>query len=135
MALFHCREKIHHATARLGGSKMASCTEENEFCYVPIIEADASTIRTAIFSDLEPNDIQSPHSVLSSHPGGDRMKKIFVTVTGGCAYVMRDTVPQDCEVEIIDFDNIKDGDDFPSGEAREYCTDRGLYELTPTLQR
>jgi hypothetical protein len=34
------------------------------------------------------------------------MKKTFVTVSGGCAYVIEDTVPQGFEVEIIDFDNI-----------------------------
>jgi hypothetical protein len=56
------------------------------------------------------------------------MSKIFVTVSGGCAYVMEDTVPQCCEVEIIDFDNIEAGDSFPSEEAREYCAKYDLYE-------
>jgi spore coat polysaccharide biosynthesis protein SpsF (cytidylyltransferase family) len=55
-------------------------------------------------------------------------KKMFITVSGGCAYVMADTVPKGWEVEIIDFDDIEAGDDFPSDEAREYCTARGLYE-------
>jgi hypothetical protein len=55
------------------------------------------------------------------------MSKIFVTVSGGCAYVMEDTVPQGCEVEIIDFDNIEAGDSFPE-EAREYCAKYDLYE-------
>jgi hypothetical protein len=49
------------------------------------------------------------------------MKKIFVTVSGGCAYVMEDTVPQGFAVEIIDFDNIEAGDAFPSVEALEYA--------------
>lgn len=56
------------------------------------------------------------------------MKKIFVTVYGGCAYVMEDTVPEGFELEIIDFDNIEAGDSFPSGEAKDYCTMHGLYE-------
>jgi hypothetical protein len=56
------------------------------------------------------------------------MQKIFVTVSGGCAYVMDDTVPSGCEVEVIDFDDIEAGDDFPSPEAREYCSRYGLYE-------
>ncbi len=52
------------------------------------------------------------------------MKKIFVTVSGGVAYVMEDTVPDGYVVEIIDFDNIEAGDDFPSAQARDYCTKR-----------
>jgi hypothetical protein len=56
------------------------------------------------------------------------MSKIFVTVSGGCAYVMEETVPQGCEVEIIDFDDIEAGDNFPSEEAREYCAKHDLYE-------
>jgi hypothetical protein len=40
------------------------------------------------------------------------MNKIFVTVSGGCAYVIEDTVPQGFEVEVIDFDNIEAGDSF-----------------------
>lgn len=56
------------------------------------------------------------------------MNKIFVTVSGGCAYVMEDTVPQGFAVEIIDFDNIGAGDRFPSVEALDYCTKRDLYE-------
>lgn len=63
------------------------------------------------------------------------MRKIFVTVSGGCAYVMEDTVPKGCEVEIIDFDNIEAGDDFPSKEAREYCAKRDLYEPPRALRR
>ena len=56
------------------------------------------------------------------------MNKIFVTVVGGSAQVIEDTVPAGCEVEIIDFDNIEAGDRFPSREAREYCTKHDLYE-------
>jgi hypothetical protein len=55
------------------------------------------------------------------------MNKIFVTVTGGCAYVMEDTVPQGLSVEIIDFDNIGAGDNFPSEEALKYCAEHDLY--------
>ena len=56
------------------------------------------------------------------------MKKIFITVAGGVAYIMEDTVPPDYAAEIIDFDNIKAGDDFPSEEAREYCKKHDLYQ-------
>ena len=63
------------------------------------------------------------------------MTKIFVTVSGGCAYVIEDTVPQGFTVEIVDFDNIGAGDNFPSEEAREYCTKHGLYEAPRALQR
>ena len=59
--------------------------------------------------------------------------KLFVTVRGGCAYVMEDTVPPGCLVEIIDFDNINVGAEFPSREAREYCSKHGLY-ITPTAE-
>jgi len=54
------------------------------------------------------------------------MKKIFITVSGGVAYVMEETAPPGYVVEIIDFDNISAGDDFPSKEAREYCAKHGL---------
>jgi hypothetical protein len=63
------------------------------------------------------------------------MNKIFVTVSGGCAYVVDDTVPADCEVEIIDFDNIEAGDSFPSREASEYCAKHNLYEPPRVLRR
>jgi hypothetical protein len=49
------------------------------------------------------------------------MQKIFIVVRGGVAYVMEDTVPPGCVAEIIDFDNIEAGDEFPSDEARAYC--------------
>jgi len=63
------------------------------------------------------------------------MKKIFVTVTGGCAYVIDDTVPKGFEVEIIDLDDIEAGDSFPSKEAREYCVKHDLYETPRWLRR
>jgi hypothetical protein len=63
------------------------------------------------------------------------MKKIFVTVSGGCAYVMEDTVPQGFELEVIDFDNIEAGDNFPSAEALEYCAEHDLYEAPRSSQR
>jgi hypothetical protein len=56
------------------------------------------------------------------------MEKVFVTVRGGCAYVVEDTVPSGYTVEIVDFDNIVAGQDFPSEEAREYCTKKGLHD-------
>jgi len=59
------------------------------------------------------------------------MKRIFVTVYGGCAYVMEDTVPAGFEVEIIDFDNIEAGDSFPSKDAYDYCMEHDLYEPPP----
>ena len=63
------------------------------------------------------------------------MKKIFVTVSGGCAYVMEDTVPKGFDVEIVDFDNIEAGDNFPSKEALEYCTRHDLYQPSRLLRR
>lgn len=55
------------------------------------------------------------------------MERIFIVVSGGVAYVMEDTMPPGHVAEIIDFDNIEAGDDFPSKEAREYCMKHGLY--------
>jgi len=63
------------------------------------------------------------------------MNKIFVTVSGGCAYVQEATVPPGLTVEIIDFDNIEAGDSFPSDEAREYCARQGLYEPPRIVER
>jgi len=63
------------------------------------------------------------------------MEKIFVTVSGGSAYVMEDTVPRGFDVEIIDFDNIEAGDNFPSEEAREYCEKHNLYEAPRATRR
>jgi hypothetical protein len=56
-----------------------------------------------------------------------KMRKVLVTVSGGCAHLVEDTLPSDVEVEIVDFDNIEEGDGFPSDEAREYCESHGLY--------
>lgn len=56
------------------------------------------------------------------------MEKIFVTVSGGVADVMTDTVPPGYVIEIIDFDNIGAGDAFPSDQALKYCVDHGIYQ-------
>jgi hypothetical protein len=50
------------------------------------------------------------------------VKKIFVTVRGGVAYVVEETVPLGYELEIIDFDNLGEGDDRRSEEAKLYCS-------------
>jgi hypothetical protein len=63
------------------------------------------------------------------------MNKIFVTVSGGCAYVIEDTVPQGFAVEVVDFDNIDAGDSFPSDEAKEYYTKHMLYDPPRSTQR
>ncbi len=54
---------------------------------------------------------------------GPSEKIIFVTVSGGVAYVCEDTVPPGITVEIIDFDNLKESvDEYArlSAEARAY---------------
>jgi hypothetical protein len=56
------------------------------------------------------------------------MNKIFVTVSGGCAYVVEGTVPEGFVVEVVDFDNIDAGDSFPSDEARGYYIRHNLYD-------
>ncbi len=61
------------------------------------------------------------------------MKKIFVIVSGGVAEIMEDTVPSGFELEIIDFDNIEAGDDFPSVQALRYCVNHGLYPLQSSM--
>lgn len=53
-----------------------------------------------------------------------KLHKIFVSVRGGVAYVEDDTVPKGIEIEIVDFDNIEAGDDYPSEEAREYFAEK-----------
>jgi hypothetical protein len=53
-------------------------------------------------------------------------KKIFVTVSGGVAYVVEESVPSGYELEVIDFDNIKEGDDSRSDEAKRFCIVRGM---------
>ena len=64
-----------------------------------------------------------------------RGNKIFVTVSGGVACIMEDTVPPGYVAEIIDFDNINAGDGFPSIEAREYCVEHHLYEPPESFHR
>ena len=44
-----------------------------------------------------------------------------MTVAGGRPYVCDDTVPPGYELELIDFDNIREGDAYPSPEAYQYC--------------
>ena len=56
---------------------------------------------------------------------GVNLKKIFIMVTGGVAYVAEESVPSGWKVEIIDFDNIDEGEDFRSDEARQYCMNTG----------
>ena len=51
------------------------------------------------------------------------MEKIFITVSGGVAYVCEDTVPRGTRVEIIDFDNLNESaDEYArlSPEAQSY---------------
>ena len=48
---------------------------------------------------------------------------IFITVSGGVAYVQEDTVPRGTRVEIIDFDNLNESaDEYArlSPEAQSY---------------
>jgi hypothetical protein len=50
---------------------------------------------------------------------------IFITVSGGVAYVREDTVPHGTRVEIIDFDNLNESvDEYArlSPEAQSYVT-------------
>jgi hypothetical protein len=54
------------------------------------------------------------------------VKKIFVTVSGGVAYAVEESVPPGYELEIIDFDNIKEGVDTRSDEAKYFCVSRGI---------
>jgi restriction endonuclease BglII len=68
-----------------------------------------------------------PHDILLQFRKAP-MNKIFVTVSGGCAYAVEGTVPQGFALEIIDFDNIEAGDSFPSAEAHEYCMKHNLYD-------
>jgi hypothetical protein len=63
------------------------------------------------------------------------VQKIFITVSGGVAYVMEDTVPAGYEVEVIDFDNIEEGDNFPSKQALDYCLNHGLYQPPGKIRR
>jgi spore coat polysaccharide biosynthesis protein SpsF (cytidylyltransferase family) len=50
-------------------------------------------------------------------------RPVFITVSGGVAYVCDDTVPAGIRVEIIDFDNLKESaNEFArlSPEAQAY---------------
>jgi hypothetical protein len=49
------------------------------------------------------------------------MKKILITVRGGRPYVINETVPEGYLIELVDYDNIEEGDSWPSEEARVYC--------------
>ena len=53
-------------------------------------------------------------------------EKIFVTVSGGVAYAVEESVPPGYELEIIDFDDIKEGEDNRSNEAKKFCLAHGL---------
>ena len=44
--------------------------------------------------------------------GDKEMETILVVVRGGVAYVVEETVPKGIEVEIIDFDNLQEPEDF-----------------------
>lgn len=48
-----------------------------------------------------------------------KTKKIFVIVERGLADVVEGTVPEGYVVEIIDLDAIKQGDPYPSAEAKD----------------
>lgn len=55
-------------------------------------------------------------------------QRIFVTVSGGVAYVCEDTVPSGMAVEIVDFDNLRESPaelERLSPEARAYIARRG----------
>jgi hypothetical protein len=52
-------------------------------------------------------------------------RKIFVTVSGGVAYAVEESVPLGYELEIIDFDEIKEGSDWRSDEAKAFCIEHG----------
>ena len=58
--------------------------------------------------------------------GIKRKQKIFVTVSGGVAYPIEESVPDGYELEIIDYDNIREGYDVRSEEAKSFCMTHGL---------
>ena len=60
------------------------------------------------------------------------MHRIYITVRGGRPYVVDETVPDGCVVEIVDLDNIEAGDPWPSEEARLYYKERLDYQEEPT---
>jgi hypothetical protein len=49
------------------------------------------------------------------------MNRILIVVRGGRPYVINETVPNGYIVELVDYDNIEEGDRWPSEEARAYC--------------
>lgn len=52
-----------------------------------------------------------------------KTKKIFVLVDRGVAEVVENTVPTGYVVEVVDLDNIRAGDSYPSAEAAR-CVQR-----------
>lgn len=71
---------------------------------------------------MEPEHSTSPSPRDESAGLDAKLKKIFVTVSGGVAYPVERTVPAGYEVEIIDFDDIEEGQDDRSEEAKSYCS-------------
>ena len=57
MTLLHGGYDVHHPTPSLRGSEMTTRTKKNELRDIAIVKANPTTIRPAIFSNLEPNDI------------------------------------------------------------------------------
>ena len=58
-------------------------------------------------------------------------KVVFITVSGGVAYVCEDTVPTGVRVEIIDFDNLNESAEeyaWLSAEAQAYVRTHFLWE-------
>jgi hypothetical protein len=70
------------------------------------------------------HDLCATFRTLAEHDGSSpegskkrKLHKIFVTVSGGVAESCDDTVPKGYALEVVDLDNIKAGDQFPSPEA------------------
>jgi hypothetical protein len=59
-------------------------------------------------------------------PNRARNKKISITVSGGVAYSFEETVPDGYEIEIIDYDEIREGFDRRSEEAKLFCITQDL---------
>src|SRR5205823_5943305 len=51
------RKRIHLSSARFQRSHASANTEQNELCYVAKIKSDSAPIRSAVFTNLEPNDV------------------------------------------------------------------------------
>lgn len=58
MALFHGCNNVHHPSAGVSGSQVSARAEEYELRDVSVIEAYAAAVRSAVFPDLEPNNIR-----------------------------------------------------------------------------